>query len=83
MNHTIIKQWKTLDGKYYSATVDKANYDLAVGEFHSMFKPMQNDTNVAWFRLALIDEMGSELEHCTWARQIEQPTEVEAELSNL
>lgn len=68
MRYTIMKQWKTLDGTYYSSTVNKSNYDLAVGEFHSMFKPMLNDTNVAYFRLSLIDETGFEHEFSRWKR---------------
>lgn len=77
MNHSIIKQWMTVDGTYHSATVDKKDYDTAVGEYHSMFKPMQNDTNVAWFRLELIDENGFSKEHCRWVRPVpaEEPTE--------
>lgn len=76
MKYTILKQWKTLDGSYYSTTVDKANYDLAFGEFHSMVKPMQNDTNVAYFRLEMIDENGGKPTNpISWTRQIPQSTE--------
>lgn len=79
MNYTILKQWKTLDGSYYSSTVNKGTYDLAIGEFHSMFKPMQNDTNVAYFRFQLTDEYGSDIAKCSWTRTIveteEEPTE--------
>ena len=75
MNYTILKQWRTLDGTYHSTTVNKANYDSAIGEFHSMFKPMQNDTNVAYFRFTLVDENGSIIDKCSWARQIEEAIE--------
>lgn len=68
MYYTIQKQWKTLDGKYYSATVDKSNYDLAIGEYHSTFKPMQNDANVDYFRLTLTDEKGFQHGTCYWKR---------------
>lgn len=77
MNYTILKQWKTLDGSYYSSTVNKSNYDSAIGEFHAMFKPMQNDTNVKYFRFHLTDEFGSDIAKCSWTRQevIEEPQE--------
>lgn len=73
MYHTIIKQWKTVDGKYYSSTVDKKDYDIAIGDFHAMFKPMQNDQNVAYFRLQVVDEFGADKAHCSWTRP--QPIE--------
>lgn len=75
MNYTLITLWKTLDGTYYSNTVNKKDYDSAIGEYHAKFKPMQNDTNVATFTLLLIDEFGNKLEKCSWARQIEPPVE--------
>lgn len=75
MNYTLITMWKTMDGTYHSNTIDKHDYDSAVGEYHSKFKPMQNDSNVASFTLFLIDEFANKVEKCSWARQIE-PEEV-------
>ena len=75
MKYTILKQWKTLDGSYYSNTTEKSNYDLAFGEIHAMVKPMINDSNVAYFRLAMLDEYGAEpIRPITWTRPI-PPTE--------
>lgn len=71
MFYTILKQWTTLDGQYHSSTVDKSNYDSAIGAFHSMFLPMQNDSNVAYFRFQLVDMYGADVAHCSWTRQIE------------
>lgn len=78
MFYTILKQWKTLDGQYHSATVDKSNYDSAFGEIHSMVKPMQNDSNVERFTLMLLDEMGIQIEKpIKWFRPspVAEPTE--------
>lgn len=73
--YTIIKQWKTMNGEYHSATTDKSNYDSAIGEYHSMFKPMQNDANVISFVFTLIDEYGNRVEKCEWRREIPEETE--------
>lgn len=71
MRYTILKQWKTLDGQYYSSTVEKSGYDSAFGDIHSMVKPMINDTNVSYFRLAMLDEYGSEpIRPITWTRPV-------------
>ncbi len=75
MFFSILKQWKTLNGEYYSTTVDKTNYDSAFGEIHSMVKPMMNDANVASFRLSLINENGNTLIPIVWNREI--PTDEE------
>lgn len=78
MRYTILKQWKTLDGSYHSDTFEKANYDSAFGDIHAMVKPMINDTNVAYFRLAMLDEYGAEpIKPIVWTRsiEVEEPTE--------
>lgn len=78
MRYTILKQWRTLDGQYYSSTVDKRDFDTAIGEFHAMFKPMQNDTNVAYFRLELIDELGGKPTNpVSWTRPVSEAEEKE------
>ena len=82
MNYTILKQWATIDGSYYSATVNKANEDLALGEFHSLFKPLQNDMNVAWFRLSLVDEYGNQVvQPSYWRRKVEPVQPVEEQVT--
>lgn len=68
MFYTIMKQWKTLNGEYHSSTVDKNNFDSAIGAFHSMFVPMQNDTNVSDFMFTLFDETGKRVDKCEWHR---------------
>lgn len=81
MKYTIVKQWTTLDGSYYSDTFDKSNYDTAIGDFYSMFKPMQNDKNVAYFKLHLMDEMGNEpIKPISWTRKTGPTEEVATEL---
>lgn len=70
MNYTILKQWETLDGTFYSNTTNKDNYDSAIGDFHAFFKPMQNDENVKRFVILLLDENGNRIERSTWAREI-------------
>lgn len=82
MKYTILKQWKTMDGDYYSSTVDKNDYDLAIGEYHAMFKPMQNDTNVKSFTFTLFDENGQRVKQPeSWSRakpieEVEEVTEL-------
>ena len=75
MHYTILKIWTTLDGAYHSSTVDKSNYDSAIGAFHSMFLPMQNDTNVAYFVLILLNEKGMMEAQCDWHRVVEDDAE--------
>ena len=77
MNYTLITMWTTTDKKYHSATADKVGYDSAVGEFHSKFKPMQNDANVLKFTLFLIDEFGNKIEKTSWTRPTEEPISAE------
>lgn len=82
MYYTILKQWNTLDDAYHSSTVDKNGYDLAIGTYHSLFLPMQNDTNVKSFRFALVDEYGTAIERCDWTRTIVEPEVVEKVVDN-
>lgn len=74
-NYSIIKQWKTITGEYHSTSVDKSNYDSAIGAFHSMFLPMQNDVNVSDFVFTMMDETGKRIDKCEWHRTIDVPVE--------
>lgn len=71
MFFTIIKLWHTMNGEYHSTSVDRSNFDAAVGEFHAMFKPMQNDNNVKSFVLMVVDDHGAKIEKCSWERKAE------------
>ena len=82
MFYSILKQWKTLNGEYHSSTVDKADYDTAFGSFHSMFLPMQNDTNVASFVITVLDENGERVKRDKWFRKILPAEEVEESEDN-
>lgn len=82
MHYTILKQWQTLNGAYYSSTVNKNDEDSATGEFHSMYKPLQNDQNVAWFRLTLVDEYGNQVvQPSYWRRKVEPEQPVEEQVT--
>lgn len=72
MDYSIMKQWRTMNGEYHSASVDRHDFDSAIGEFHAMFRPMQNDTNVKSFVLTLMDENGNRLGKSEWFRKVDE-----------
>lgn len=75
MHYTIVKQWKTVNGGYFSQSTDYDSFDSAIGILHNMFLPMKNDTNVSSFVLTLMDENGKRVQRAEYHRPQPEPVE--------